>query len=259
MNEPRMEPGALLECVANGGERHLPAEDPESVNHYRHLTAYRFALPLVRGRRVLEYGCGAGYGTNLLACRGETERLVACDVHEPSLRYCREAYGPRLLGRLARVAPGELPVRPASFDAVLLFQTIEHVQDDVALLRELRRALRPGGWLLVTTPNVAASGGDPDHPDNPFHVREYDRTRLAAACRAAGLQVEELFVHGSFRTGGGGLGLERLLAFRALRKLWRVVAPRPVYVPPVSLADFGVSPRGAARALDLLFRCHGPS
>jgi hypothetical protein len=51
-----------LEEIAHEGERHLRTLDPESRNHYRHLTAYHFALEYCRGRSVLDYGCGTGFG-----------------------------------------------------------------------------------------------------------------------------------------------------------------------------------------------------
>lgn len=246
-----------LERVAGDGERHLPVLDPESVNHYRHLTAYHFALRFVNARRVLDYGCGTGYGANLLLRKGTPAAVCAMDVGEEALAYCLRTY-PGFVGRMVRVTPGVVPLRAGSIDVALLFQTIEHVADDVALLRELGRALSSDGRVLITTPNVAFSGGDPEHPLNPFHLREYDTARLMQVCRVAFKDVQPLYLHGSLRSGGGGFGPERSIALRALRKLVRLFAPARLYQPPVSLADFAVSNKGEARALDLLFVCRGP-
>jgi SAM-dependent methyltransferase len=247
-----------LELVAGDGERHLPALDPESVNHYRHLTAYHFALRFAQGRRILDYGCGTGYGANLVLRKGDPAAVCALDVGAETVTYCVRNY-PGFAGRTVQVAPGLVPLRSGSVDLVLLFQTIEHVADDVGLLRELGRVLAPDGRVLITTPNVAFSGGDPDHPLNPFHLREYDTARLMRVCRAAFSDVEPLYVHSSLRSGGGGFGPERSIVFRAVRKALRLFAPRPLYVPPVSLGDFRVTARGEARALDLLFVCRLPN
>lgn len=244
------------EAIANAGERHLPADDPESVNHYRHLVAYHFALPFLAERRVLEFGCGTAYGLNLLLKRGGARRLAGCDLASAPLRYAGCAYGPDL-GRRLVCGSAQLPFGSQCFDVVLAFQVIEHVPDDVGLLREARRVLVPGGLLIVTTPNVEASGGDPNHPDNPYHAREYSQHTLASACGEAGLLVERLFVHGSFRVGAGGLGAERWLAFRALRRLYRRLRSSR-FASPVCFADFDVQARGADRALDLLFLCRRP-
>ena len=243
-----------LDGVAGGGERHLPALDPESRNHYRHLTAYHFALSFCRGRSVLDYGCGTGYGTNLVFRRAAPARLLAMDMSQEAIAYCQRSYGD-LAGRFALVPPGVVPEREASIEVALLFQTLEHVSDDVGLLLELRRVLRPGGVLLITTPNVTWTGGDPQRPSNPHHVREYDAHSLHSACWQAFRSVEMLFVHGSFRAGGGGVGAERWLAYRTLRRLARPRRSVHLYSPPVSLADFRIERDGARRALDLLAVC----
>jgi SAM-dependent methyltransferase len=244
-----------LQPVAHDGERHLPTLDPESRNHYRHLTAYHFALSFCRERSVLDYGCGTGYGTNLVFRRSIPSRVTGMDMSQEAVDYCQRQYGD-LAGRFVRVPPGVVPARAASFDTVLLFQTLEHVHDDVGLLVELRRVMKPGGVLLLTTPNVTWSGGDPDHPANPHHVREYDARRLAAACSCASFRVELFFLHGSFRAGGGGVGAERYVAYRAFRKLTGPLRPPVIYRPPLSLADFSIRRTGSDRALDLLAVCH---
>src|SRR5437867_211740 len=78
--------------VAHDGERHLPTLDPESINHYRHMTAYHFVLSRVRGGTILDYGCGTGYGANFLWRRGNLASLVAVDVSEEAIAYCRRSY-----------------------------------------------------------------------------------------------------------------------------------------------------------------------
>jgi SAM-dependent methyltransferase len=237
------------------GERHIPSLDPESVNHCRHMTAYHFAAHLVRGADVLDYGCGAGYGANFLMRTAGVRSLTAVDASSTAIDYCRRTYGD--LGNIfTAITPGaSLEWPEGSFDIALMFQTIEHVSDDAGLLREIRRVLRPGGRLILTTPNVLLTRGDPEHPVNVFHVREYNPAALRRVCGLAFEGVEELGVFGSFRGGGAGLGRERWRAWRALRKIHRRVFP-PKYVAPVSLADFAISDRHLNRAVDLLFVCH---
>lgn len=241
-----------LSRVWNAGERHVPAQDPESANHYRHMTAYHFAVSFVRGRDVLDYGCGSGYGANFLRRRGAPRSIVGLDVSADAILYCRSVYEG---GDQFRVLEsGAVPLEDSSVDVALLFQTIEHVPDDAELLRELARALRPRGKLLITTPNAALYGGDLHDPENEHHLREYDRRALSELCRSVFPIVNQLGVRGSFRVGGRGLGLERSLAFRAVRKAAALAGMMP-YVPPVSLADFAVGSARLHEALDLLFIC----
>ena len=250
-----MSAAATLERVAHHGERHVPALDPESINHYRHMTAYHFALPFAAERDVLDYGCGAGYGTNFISRRGRPRSLVGVDIDEPSIGYCRVCY--QDIADCFRVTTGgELPFRESSFDLVLLFQVVEHVHDAPQLLQRLRRVLRSGGRVVMTTPNVELYNGDPEHPANLHHVREYSAESLRAVCSSVFSNVEEWGVYGSFRVGGAGIGAERNIAYRAARRLFRFAVPYEARVP-VSLADFAVirNRRRIRKSLDLLFVC----
>ena len=242
-------PGLTLD-----GERHIPSLDPESMNHYRHMTAYHFATRFVRGAAVLDYGCGAGYGTNFLMRKAGVRSMAAADVSCPAINYCRRTYGD-IANVFSTIEPGaRLPWPDASFQVVLMFQTIEHVADDAALLREIRRVLQPGGRLIVTTPNVLLTRRYPEPPVNVFHVRDYDLSALRRVCGSAFEEVDERGVFGSFRVSGAGLGAERWLAWRAIRKIRRLLFP-PEYSVPISLADFRISDRNLDAALDLLLVC----
>ncbi len=128
-----------------------------------HVERYRFAaMRLAPGSRVLDLACGAGYGTAMLAVHGCVTTGVDCDPRTVSIA-C-EAFP---AGAFQGAAPRELPFADASFDAVVSFETIEHVLDGERFLLELRRVLRPGGRLIASTPNVAYTA----HPD--FHLHEY--------------------------------------------------------------------------------------
>jgi hypothetical protein len=108
----------------------------------------------------------------------------------------------------------------------------------------------------MTTPNVEFYHGDPEHPANVHHVREYSAESLRAVCASVFSKVEELAVHGSLRVGGAGIGAERNIVYRAARKLFRFAVPSETRVP-ISLADFAVirNPRRIRKSLDLLFVC----
>jgi SAM-dependent methyltransferase len=77
-----------------------------------------------------------------------------------------------------------LPFPSGCFEAVASFETIEHIEEDVAFVAELRRVLAPGGTLMLSTPNAANSSSIDGRPENPFHVREYTPGQLTALLRA---------------------------------------------------------------------------
>ena len=128
-----------------------------------HLERYRFACRrLEDGPRVLDLACGAGYGTAMLATAGCNPTGVDCDPQTVAI--AREGFPS---GDFECADARRLPFADASFDAVVTFETIEHVADGEQYLREMWRVLRVGGVLICSTPNIAYTA----HP--AFHVKEY--------------------------------------------------------------------------------------
>jgi SAM-dependent methyltransferase len=140
-----------------------------------HLSRYELARRWCRGVRVLDAGCGCGYGTAALA---ETAaEALGLDLSSEAIAYAREHYkGPKL-----RFAEGDVCATPfpgGRFDVVVAFEVIEHLPDAEAFLKEVRRVLAPGGKLLVSTPNRLYYTEERGY-QNPFHAREYDRAEFA--------------------------------------------------------------------------------
>lgn len=162
------------------GERMLTEHYRSSPEDYLiyllHAATYRYALRYTEGMRVLDYGCGSGYGSALVA---ETASSVtAVDVSEEALAYARSAFtGPNLAFQAIDPAAA-LPFADASFDVVLSFQVFEHVQDADRYLVEIRRVLVPGGRLLLVTPDRSTRLLPLQRPWNRWHVREYGRRGL---------------------------------------------------------------------------------
>ncbi len=154
------------------GERMIPAAEGEvSFVFARHEFAYRQAAQFVSGKRVLDVGCGTGYGAHLLAATAA--RVEAVDYSNEAIAYCAEHYSrPNLSYRKLRAE--DLAFKQ-EFDVALSFQVIEHLHDTSAFLASLTAAVRPGGIILLTTPNARPSV-NPQDP-NPFHFNEmnYDQ------------------------------------------------------------------------------------
>ena len=167
------------------GERLVPDQQHGELAHAEHLARYRLALQLAGSRRVLDVACGAGYGTALLA--GAAEHAVGVDVDEAAVAYASSRY------RQPQFIAGDiaaLPFEAGTFDLVVSFETIEHVEAPERALEELRRVLADDGLLIVSTPNkhqylVA----------NEFHEREFTHEQFVALLKTAFPAVEVLLQH----------------------------------------------------------------
>ena len=169
------------------GERTVPGVPAENYWFRRHEVAYRWALPFVAGARVLEVGGGEGYGAALFATVADS--MLGVDYDALTVAHAAATYAaPRFVrGNLAA-----LPVRSAAVDVVATLQVIEHVWDHGEFLRECRRVLRPGGRLLVTTPNRLTFSPGLDAPVNPFHTKEFTGAELADLVTSGGFVVDEV-------------------------------------------------------------------
>lgn len=169
------------------GERTVPGVPEENYWFRRHEAAYRALLPYCADARVLETGCGEGYGAVLIA--ESASRVLALDYDTPSTEHIAARY-PQL--DVARGNIAYLPVADASIDVVANFQVIEHLWDQDGFLAECFRVLRPGGKLLCTTPNRLTFTPDSDTPLNPYHTRELSPAEMAELLRDNGFDVELL-------------------------------------------------------------------
>ena len=156
------------------GERFTP--EVRGPIWYEHWHRYAFVAPIVRGARVLDAACGEGYGSFLLA--HAAARVTGVDISTDAIAHARERY-PRENLEFIHGSVAELPLPDASVDAIVSFETIEHLAAQREMLAEFRRVLAPSGVLVISSPNrpVYNEGGA---VENHFHVKELDRGELKA-------------------------------------------------------------------------------
>ncbi|MGB3887149.1 class I SAM-dependent methyltransferase [Gordonia sp. (in: high G+C Gram-positive bacteria)] len=159
--------------LALTGERTVPGIPAENYWFRRHEVAYEYILDAVADRDVLEAGSGEGYGASMLATRAKTVTCV--DYDEQAVAHTSRVY-PELTVQQGNLI--DLPLADGSVDVVVNFQVIEHLWDQSAFVAECHRVLRPGGFLLMSTPNRVTFSPGRDTPLNPFHTRELNAAEL---------------------------------------------------------------------------------
>jgi ubiquinone/menaquinone biosynthesis C-methylase UbiE len=152
------------------GERLVPGEGADPDLYREHFSRYLLAEPLAAGKRVLDIGCGAGYGSAHLAQMAA--HVVGLDNCAEAIAFAQAEYG----SSGATFVVGDathLPFEDASFDLVVSFELIEHLSQPEALLREMARVLHPKGCAMISTPNRRTYKDERPGYVNPFHAREY--------------------------------------------------------------------------------------
>lgn len=248
------------------GERLHAGDALFAVDLARHEAAYEIARARLPAGRVLDLGCGSGYGAAALA--RSHARVVALDRVPPDP-------ASRTGGvRFVRADLGHVPLAPRSFELVLSFQVIEHLVDPGPYLDAIAGLLAPGGTAVITTPNLLMSDRV-----NPYHVHEYAAEELRALLATRFAEVE-------VRGIGASEPVLRYLDARS-RRIRRIVRLDPLRLrdrlpralverlfalfavlvrrqtsagegtPETTWRDFPVGPADA-RCLDLLALCRGP-
>jgi SAM-dependent methyltransferase len=233
------------------GERTVPGIPEENYWFRRHEAVYVALRDRCAGAFVLEAGCGEGYGAGLLA--EVAAGVLALDLDPMTAAHVAGRYPRTGVARANLVA---LPVRDGGCDVVVSLQVIEHLWEQERFLRECFRVLRPGGSLMLSTPNRLTFSPGRDTPLNPFHTRELSAAELAGLVRDAGFVDVE--VHGlhhgprmrelDARHGGSLVDAQVTVALRG--GAWPAVLKADV--ESVTVTDFVLQAAEIDASLDLV-------
>jgi SAM-dependent methyltransferase len=163
----------VADALAFTGERFTPECQREIW--YEHMHRYAFATGLVAGRRVLDAACGEGYGSALLG--RFAARVSGVDIDPEAIAHARARYADDGRIEFFEADCCALPFDDDSFDCIVSFETVEHLDNQSGLFGELRRVLKPEGFALISSPDREVYSGELGN-ENPWHVRELDRAEF---------------------------------------------------------------------------------
>jgi SAM-dependent methyltransferase len=133
--------------------------------------------------KIVDLGCGTGANLEVLAQYGTA---LGLDFSPEALSFCRK----RALPRLMRANGEALALANASVDLFTAMDSLEHIPDDLAALREIHRSLKPGGTLLVTVPAFGFLWSE--HDEALQHLRRYSAPELRNKLKAAGFELSRV-------------------------------------------------------------------
>lgn len=201
--------------VEEGERAHI--EHTSAADMLDHEERYRFAAQFIKDCDVLDIASGTGYGTDHLRKSG-AKSVTGVDVSHAAVAECRRLFPDTtyLQGSMVDFDAGLL------YDRIVSFETIEHFDDYKGGLRNLHRLLKPGGTLILSTPNRPVNSPRlkslADRPNHRFHVREFNVEEMRDALAEAGFK--DIRIYGQ-------------------KSRW-MLKPRPLYLAYAAIAQTGI-------------------
>lgn len=147
-----------------------------------HNGRYRWAAQHIEGGRVLDVGCGIGYGS--VALLEKCEEYVGFDCHPGRKKRADVEYAGEHATFITHSANDPFPMPDDSFDAVVCFEAIEHIKKDYHAMAEIARVLKPGRKFFCSTPiNYGQTKGH-------YHIREYSISAFKKLIESQFAEVE---------------------------------------------------------------------
>lgn len=218
-------------------ERMVPEYYKNDLESYyiflMHMKSYETILGEVKGKTVLDFGCGEGYGARILS--QSAQQVTGIDISQEAIEQAKIKYtSPNVSFKYIRTPNDIITIfGKNSFDIVISYQVIEHIHDAMVYLEQIKKVLKPQGKLYLTTPNANFRLLFFQKPWNQFHVREYTYDSLQKT-------LKKVFTEVSIR---GFTATEKLLAIekkRVRRNKW-ILWPLTNYFVPEFLRQSSLS------------------
>lgn len=253
--------------IGNAVERILPEDEPQGIVSI-HLKRYEFAASYCSGKNVLDAATGVGYGAYYLSqvcdmpkALSSAYRVVGIDIDPVAIDYGKSKYRSHNL-QLEIADVTQTTFADYQFDVICSFETIEHLPNIPAYLREILRLLKPTGVYIVSTPQVAKTDRN---PENPYHYVEFCRTDFETLLKQYFGEVE---IYGQRRHQSElHYWLIKIADFTGIRKYWgklhklRQSANKVLQTTTfesMSLDDILISKEKIERASEMVAVCRNP-
>jgi 2-polyprenyl-3-methyl-5-hydroxy-6-metoxy-1,4-benzoquinol methylase len=181
----------------NNGERQIAID----INNVRadHLNRYNFATEILKAaqpRSILDLACGIGYGSQILATKTNAQ-VLGVDIDQGAIDYASQHYPAR---QLSYECVDVRKLRTSQqYDAIVSFETIEHVEFDRELLNTFYTLLKSGGTFICSTPNEDVMPFNKE--DFKYHIKHYTVCQVTELMEQCGFEVKQVFTQKDAKTG----------------------------------------------------------
>ena len=153
-----------------------------------HISRYTLSSKLAHGV-ILDCAAGSCYGSSILRRGNSVNWVISVDVDKDLLKYGKIVYNALCVCADAT----HLPFREQCFDSVISIETIEHIRNQEAFLKDIKSCLKQGGTLLLTTPNKLYTSSFLPNPLNPYHINEYYLGPLLIFLKSHGFEARRIY------------------------------------------------------------------
>ena len=178
-------------------ERFIPGTS--RITEIESFHRYLAAADLCRGKKVLDIACGEGYGSNILA--SAAQEVVGMDICKSAIDQARKKYISANISFVCGDAYS-IPFPGQSFDCVVSFETIEHLEQPERLIAEIRRVLSPDGFVVLSSPNKKAFDrrNHCENGENIYHKKEMESSELVSLMKQFFNNVSEYYQDSFFNS-----------------------------------------------------------
>lgn len=251
------------------GERFVPSNHNQNDSFYlEHIQRYRFTKPYIQGKKILDLGCGTGYGSKELIKLGAGE-VTGIDISREAIKFAISNFQTKSDARIHKLTfqvgdVTRLPFLNNSFDVIISFEVIEHIQNYLIYLQEAFRVLRDGGYFIFSTPNRLQYR----HSTSHFHFKEFTTDELIDLFKQFKQKVvvygqrftnkkfiaaeKDFFIRYTKFTSGGNKTIKKLLPVipiglktKVYRALWKSI-------PSIKPSDIVIAKENLGEALTLI-------
>ena len=214
------------------GERIIPEDSfcgPKTNIYKEHFSRYNFAAQYVKNKKILDIACGVGYGCKILV-DGGASFVIGGDISDESINYANNHYKSEK-NEFIKQNLEKLDFEDKAFDCVISFETLEHIKEQKKVISELSRIIKPGGILIISTPNKDSRTSVEDNA-NIFHEKELTIKEFEDILKEHFPKIE-LFSQRLIKNMGIGKIIIRNIILKAIKldskKIYSKIFPNSIY------------------------------